>query len=336
MYLLFLYRQFYNILLLNGGEKMLLEWVNSCLETLQKDAKRMDSRKFMNNLIGQPAVKLINASDVTGLDKMRIALLNKYFNTTLVDDLLKYLSEQHDLIVKQSEKIARKEKETDQAYQARQTSAYDKARSTLAKSMSNRLKELRGVETGLVAIDGAYGIDERGDFTLEEMIALKDEMQKVESIPLSTANALWRTAKVAAGAAAAGAVGYGAYQWATGQWDPVKFVTETLPTTASLLKNRALEYMFVPALRNLSVPSGIDRSIVPPLSLSAAQDVSIAGHNALVQASKDNTARVIAETAKGAAAAVARRADLAARGLLPKLDIKEGILDRMSNWWYSR
>lgn len=255
-YLLFLYHQFHAMVSLKGGEHGLLGMLNKCFLTPPgRDARKLPSREFMDLLIGQKAASVLADGNLSDLNRKRIDLLNKYFNKGLVDELFEYLEKESRRILAEVEamkKIAAKggtPNESDENYQKRQATAYNKAEKAMFKELRRRLKDFDGVNTGLVQSDDAIGIDKQVDFTLEEMVALKREMEAIESIPTSASYAYGKTLKHAViGAAVAGAAGYALYKFQPDAFEVGrKFVMETCPTAASLVASRtasAASYLF--------------------------------------------------------------------------------------------
>lgn len=321
--LLYIYRDFLNKLMMPRGDEMLLTVLNKCYKrNASGQTIPVDSRDLMDKLIGARAtVVLKEDGSVTGLDKMRLELLEKYFNRNLVDDLVEFLKD--------------KEAEIKAQYEAEHADADRKASNfldALYGSVNDELGKLEGVDTGLKIGEGYpfnYEIKERKGFTIAEMRSLKREMERIESIPFSYATMLQHTMKVAAATATAGAAGYGAYQYYQGNLDPAidmtkKFIMETLPAsfTISNLTKQATS-MFdsavnwvMPSLKSsmgFSVPAGIDRftegvsdhvaqgaSSVVDTAVSAAGDVT----SAVAQGASSvatNAAAAIVPTVKEAA-----------------------------------
>ena len=263
---LFVYRDFYNTLMMPSGPKMLLEKLNNWRDADKKSID--DVRTCMNDLIGKPAGEVLKAGNVAGLDTMRIKLLQKYFDVSLVEQLDTYLTEEFEKI---SQPLERLDRENDEDFNDR----IDRIQKDFSRGMQDRLKLLEGVNTGILREDDVYGKEERGLFTIAEIESLKREMERIESIPFSYATMAKQAMKVAAATATAGAIGYGAYQYYQGNLDSTidttrEFVTKTLPTAFSLsnlskqassIFDRGVNWI-MPSLRNsisFSMPNVIDR-----------------------------------------------------------------------------
>jgi hypothetical protein len=280
---LFMYRDFYNTLMMPRGQEMLLEKLNNWRDL---DMRLIyDVRQYMNDLIGKAAGEVLETGSATGLDKMRTELLRKYFDVSLVESLHNYLSEQ---IEKIAQPLEREYRENEEDFNDRM----DKPRRDLSQGMQSRMKPLEGVNTGILRDGDYYGEAERGLFTIAEIESLKREMERIESIPFSYATMLKHTMKVAAATATAGAIGYGAYQYYQGNLDSTidttrEFVTKTLPTAFSLsnltkqassIFDRGVNWI-MPSLRNsisFSMPN-----VIEPVA-QVAQEVP----NAIVAGSK--------------------------------------------------
>lgn len=239
--LLYIYRDFLNKLMMPRGDEMLLEVLNRhCYKkNVTGENILVDSRNLMDKLIGARAtVVLEEDSSVTGLDKMRLELLEKYFNKNLVDRLVEFLKDKEAGIKAQYEA----EDDADADKKASNSLDAYEARDALYGSLNDELGKLEGVHTGLkIGEEYAFNylIEERKGFTLQEMRSLKREMEKIESIPFSYATMLKHTMKVAAITATTAAAGYGAYQYYQGNLDPAidmtkKFIMETLPASFTI------------------------------------------------------------------------------------------------------